>query len=190
MARVEKIATLYAAALIELAREGKFLEEMETELKQSVDIFIKEETVWKFFISPIIRADVKLKIISTVFKKEMRDVVYNFLGVLAARGRMKELPDIVKAYSELLDEELGRMHVSVESASPISEEQARELREVLTKYFKVDTILDIKENPELLGGLIIHSGDMMIDTSIENQLSRMKKILLERKILGEEFYEN
>jgi F-type H+-transporting ATPase subunit delta len=89
-----------------------------------------------------------------------------------------------------VDQLLGRRKVDVEAGSELSEDQTRALIQELEGYLKKKVVLNYKANPDLIGGLYIRSGDLMIDASIKNSLAMYKKTLLDRKILGEGYYEN
>lgn len=116
--------------------------------------------------------------------------LYKFLGVLAKKKRLYTIPGIYQSYIRLLDEKLGRRRVEVKTSINVDSGLEKKIADALKDYLKAEVVLDVSIDPEIIGGMVIRSGDLMIDTSIKSGLERMKRTLFRRKILGEEFYEN
>ncbi len=186
----EKIASVYAEALLELAQEGSALQEIGDELKVVVDVLDKDLVIWSFFKSPLLIADEKLKILEKVIKPNVSSTLYNFLGVLATKKRLSALPEIYQSYVKLLDERLGRRRVEVIASTEVDSGLEKKISEALKSYLNAEVILDVNIDPEIIGGMVIRSEDLMIDTSVKSGLERMRRALFKRKLLGEEFYEN
>ena len=72
----------------------------------------------------------------------------------------------------------------------LSAQQKEGLQKTLEAYFHAPVVLQLKTKPDLIGGLVIRSGDLLIDTSVQHDLVRLREKLLKQKILGEAFYEN
>ncbi|MBU43775.1 MAG: ATP synthase F1 subunit delta [Spirochaetaceae bacterium] len=184
----EKIGNVYAEALLDLAAGNAA--EVEQELQEVNTALHKEPLVWKFFAAPVIDEDQKLQLIQKSLKGNVSQLVYNFLGTLCAKERFHNLPDVVEAYSRLLDEQLGRKTVILESATELDQSVVDQIRNTLKDYFKMEIVVESKVKPSLLGGIVVRSNDVQIDTSLFSRLKRLEKNLLTQKILGEEYYEN
>lgn len=190
MVVTEKVANVYAEAVLELAREGSALQEMEQELAGVSAALYQDKTVWKFFTSPLLDVAYKIKVLEKTVKPHVSELTFHFLGVLTRRRRLEYLPEIAVAYGILLDRELKRSRVKVQSAQEMKSEQMEGLKEALGKLFHKEIILQMETNPALIGGMVIQSGDILIDTSVKSSLNVLKKTLLSKKILGKEYYEN
>jgi len=190
MSRLDKISKVYAAALIDIGREKNILVEIEDELSSVSSLIREDENVWKFFKSPVIHAVEKQAVLEKYLKNVVSPTMFNFLGVIAHRGRMEDLQEIATTYSHLLDEALGRKRIQVRSALALTQQQQDDIKSAMKSFLKTEIILEQTTDPDLIGGMIIRSGDLMIDTSVETSLIRMRKALLERRILGEGYYEN
>ena len=186
----DKISGVYAKALLDLAQaEGK-IEEFESEIEMLKSAFIADSSIWNFFKSPLLGLEEKKKVMDASFKKELSKTVYNFLGVLADRKRFDSFIEIVDAYAELANDTLNRTIVAVRSAVKMEEKQLDSLRAELERFLEKKVIFDYDTDPELLGGIVVKSGDLVMDTSIKSSLAEIKKGLLSKKILGEGYYEN
>ena len=190
MRKAEKIATVYAQAALELASGSSAMESLGQELQQVSAALFADANVRNFFGSPLISSGEKWRLLEKVLKDFSGTLLYNFLGVLVARGRMQHLPEIVIAYGEALDKALNRKRVEVQSSVAIQESQLESLRKILKKQLNAEIILELKENPDLIGGLKLLTGDIVMDNSIKSSLKRIRTELLKRKTIGEEYYEN
>lgn len=194
-----KIATVYAEALLELVLESagsgadaqkQALEELQAEFTAAVNTMKSEAAVWDFFRSPVVGSDAKQKVLDSVFQSALSANLYNFFGVVNTRSRLYELPDILSAYSEMADERIGRRRVTVYSAQALSDASREQLLAAVKSYFDRDVIMENELQPDLIGGLVVRSGDTVLDTSIQSRLKRFKQIMLDQKVAGETYYEN
>lgn len=188
MAATAKINETYAEALFQLA--GDDIEPVESELLQVSSVLQENDQVWKFFSAPVIEEEEKLAILNKTLKDQITGLMYNFLGTLVVKGRLGNLPGIAESYSEMLDHALNRKKVTVYTAIDLKPDQESELEKVLKGYFGKRVIMTVKNKPGIIGGLVIDSGDTVIDSSLRSSLQRLSKKLHTIKILGEEYYEN
>ena len=65
------------------------------------------------------------------------------------------------------------------SSKKLSTEEMKKIESELSKDFKSALNIDYEYNPDLIGGLIIQVGSVMIDTSIKSKLKQ-----LENKMIG------
>jgi len=186
----DKISHVYATALLEIAEAGSALENTVDELQTILAVLTANPIVWGFFGSPLFKPEQKLPVLEKVFKKAVSPLIYNFLGTLIIRRRLDHLPDIQKTFAELVDVKLGRSRVQVYTAVSLSDAQSAELKKTLEAYLKSTVILDTVSKPDLIGGMIIRSGDVVIDSSLRSALENMKHTLGKQKIFGEDYYEN
>jgi F-type H+-transporting ATPase subunit delta len=99
----------------------------------------------------------------------------NFLRLLVERRRIQHLKLIVASFQELMDEETGVIRAVVKSAVPLSEDLEEKFLEVLAQMTGKQVTLDIEEDPALVGGVVAHIGDMVLDGSIKSQLQSIRE---------------
>ena len=104
-------------------------------------------------------------------------LVANFLRLLVDRHRLAELPAIARSYAEMVDEKIGRVRATVTSAKPLSEEEVRRVRDVLSQATRRSIVLEARADPRIVGGLIAQVGAKEWDGSLRTQLERMKREL-------------
>ena len=71
----------------------------------------------------------------------------------------------------------GVRHVVVRSAFPVDADQERELAESLARRLGAQIELTVEEDPELIGGVEIHAGDLVIDDSVRGKLKQLAHAL-------------
>ncbi len=185
-----RTASVYAEALAELASEAGIREAVEEELLGVSAAVQADPAVWKFFRSPVLAVEARMAVIEKVFRGRVGELVYNFLRVLANRKRLDHLPAIASAYTQILDRALGRRRVELTTAVPLSETERSRIAEAMQIYLKATIVLSVKEDRELIGGLVIRSSDILIDTSLRSGLRRIRAALKRRRTIGGEYYED
>ena len=78
-----------------------------------------------------------------------------------------------------MDESSGRLKASVQSAFALSDPDKINIAQKLSKIFQKEIFLDVAVNPALLAGMVIQTGDTVIDNSLRSQLKNMKSRLLD-----------
>ena len=102
-----------------------------------------------------------------------------FLAVVAANGRLGELPAIHARYQQLEDEAAGRVRALVKAAAPLSDAERVALREKFETVLGRKVIETVEVDPQLLGGVTVEAAGRVYDGSIRTQLAR-----LERRMAG------
>lgn len=100
-----------------------------------------------------------------------------FLAVLADNGRMQLLPEIAALYAQLRDEAERVVKATITSATPLDAAEVDKLQAALKRRFGREVEVRTAVDPELIGGAIIDAGDVVIDGSLRNKLSRLQSAL-------------
>ena len=77
---------------------------------------------------------------------------------------------------------MGREHVEVTVARPLDDTTANVVSERLSKMLGKQAIPHIRVKPEILGGLIVRTGDMIYDRSVRRRLEDLRRRLLTARI--------
>lgn len=184
----EKVASVYAEALLLASIDAGTANELEADLTEVSRAFRADPAVWGFFKSPVVDSKQKVELLTSTLKGKIGDTLYSFLCLMCLRRRFELLPDVVDVLKTLMDQHMKRKRVQVYTAVPLSNEHRDELKASLEKKLKMDVVLDITEKPDLIGGLVIRTGDMKEDSSIKDGLARIQKSLMGKRILGESYY--
>jgi F-type H+-transporting ATPase subunit delta len=101
----------------------------------------------------------------------------SFLLLLFDKGRIGFIDSINDFYQKLADELNGIARASLVSATPLSEDTVEKIRAALSQKTSKKIILEVEQDPELIGGIVTKIGDLVWDGSIKTQLSNMRETL-------------
>jgi F-type H+-transporting ATPase subunit delta len=97
----------------------------------------------------------------------------NFLTLLAENNRLMLLTEITVLFEELRAEAEKSMTAEVVSAKALTPEQEAKISQALKARLGRDITLVTSVDESLLGGAIIHAGDLVIDGSALGKLNRL-----------------
>jgi F-type H+-transporting ATPase subunit delta len=101
----------------------------------------------------------------------------SFLLLLFDKGRIGFIDSIDDFYQKLADDLKGIARASLVSAAELSEDTVEKIRTALSKKTNKEIILEVEQDPELIGGIVTQIGDLVWDGSIKTQLSNMRETL-------------
>lgn len=173
-AKKGNVAQRYATALFALAGDKGLYDAVAADLRILTDALDSSSDLRTLVHSPILsRADQIAAIGKLAAKAELTDISKKFLGVLATNRRLAELPEVATIYKVMLAAQRGEHTAEVTSAAALRPGQLESLREKLTAKLGGRVTLDLKIDPEILGGLVVKIGSRMIDSSIRSKLERI-----------------
>lgn len=172
---VTTFAKRCAQAVFELAQENGKLEEWRSELKEIAQLATDPETM-SFIENTKISLELKMKILRERLAKT-NQLPLNLAYFLIAKGRFRELNQIIQAYEQLLNEQYGIKHAEVITATPLTEAEKENIRQYLESVIGGKVVLTLEVNPEIIGGFIARVNSSLIDSSIRTRLQTLKKNL-------------
>jgi F-type H+-transporting ATPase subunit delta len=173
------VAKSYAKALFELARERGQMEPIDAELGRAAELVTADAELAAVLGRPWITPAKKRQLAVELGQRlELSALGRDFLALIAAQGRADHLGAIAGAYREMLDAEQGRVRVRVRTAVPLTDADrtglsARLSRALDGKHVAIEEVVD----PQLLGGFIAEVGSLIVDGSLNGQLSRLRERL-------------
>ena len=184
--RDETVARNYAETLFELASRNESIQEY-GEARGMVAGLLEDDARFRTFVeTPRIDDEAKKDVIRKVFRDKAPKQVINFVLITIDKRRQTLLREISEEYSLLLDDHLGREHVEVIVARPLDDTTASVVSERLSKMLGRQAIPHIRVKPEILGGLVVRTGDMIYDGSVRRRLEGLRRRLLTVRIPSEQ----
>ncbi len=173
------IAKRYARALFEIGEEQGILLGLLKHIESIAALWSESEELQDAMTNPFIRMDTRKKIWAEVVSRQgVPQAGRNFLNLLLDKSRISELPAISRELSILADRAQNRLRAEVISASPISDNAVMQLKSSLERITGKVLVIQKREDPSLIGGIVTKLGDVMYDGSIKTQLERMKEKML------------
>lgn len=176
-----RITRRYAKALFNMANEKNLLDRISEDLKLIKNVCDESDDFIRLVDSPVIQISEKRQVFSQLFENKVHSLSYYFFQLLLEKNRENFLPDIIQHFMNLIDESKGILRGHLLSAFPLTEKQFDSLKSRLNYITGKKVILDQKVDTALLGGFIVTLQDTVIDTSIKNQLTKIR----DRMISGE-----
>ena len=139
-------------------------------------MFMQKKSNIKIPVVP--RPALKAAVDAVMEKLGTSRLVRNTVNLLADKGRLGSLEDVLQALDELAEAETGRVRVEVVSAKPLADAYYARLTEKLKRVTDREVVLVKKEDPSLIGGVVTRIGDQVFDGSLSNQLSELRETLL------------
>jgi F-type H+-transporting ATPase subunit delta len=175
------VARVYAEALYNAADRRQQAAEMLGDLDALVhDVFRRDPGIEAFLASAAVGRDRKQEALRKAFEGRADEVFVNFLLVLNEHDRLDILRAVAGAYRAVHDRRTRRMHVRVDSAVPLAEDQQERLRQELRLAFGREPVLHARVDPDLLGGLVVRVEDWVYDASVRSRLETIRDQLIER----------
>jgi F-type H+-transporting ATPase subunit delta len=172
---VSGLAERYAAALFDLADERRILDEAAANLRQLKAMMTESTELSRLVRSPILSREEQGKaIVALAERAGFAPLVRDFLAVVARNRRLFAVPAMIEAYLEKLAERRGEITAEVAAAQPLSITQLDRLREHLRRKVGRQVAIDVRIDPELIGGVIVKLGSRMVDASVRSKLQRLQ----------------
>lgn len=174
------IATRYATAVFELAKDANSIPALESDLDTLDSALGDSADLRDLIASPVYSRDEQQSGIRAVGQAMgLSDLTVNSLSVMASKRRLFVLPRMIAALRTMISEDRGEVLAEVTSAQPLSPEQAAKLSETLKAKAGKDVKLKTAVDESLIGGLVVKLGSTMIDTSIRSKLSALQNAMKE-----------
>lgn len=173
MAERATIARPYAKAAFEYARDAKAFDRWSQGLNKAAAI-VADPGVAELTKNPRVTPEDLVSLITEFDSPKPDAGIVNFVHVLAENHRLPLLPEIARHYDELVAEVENTVDVEVISAVKLDPAQAEKLAAALKTRLKRRVNMHNSVDASLLGGAVIHAGDLVIDGSLKGRLQRLR----------------
>jgi F-type H+-transporting ATPase subunit delta len=171
---VEEIAEVYARSLFEVAQEHDQLDEIHDELGEFSDALSENRQLQLFFFSPYFSSEEKKDGVAKVIEGG-NEYFVRFLELLAEKHRLPVLFRIRREFDALWAKEQKLLDVSVTSAVKLDEETVTGIGKKIEEQTGNRVELASHVDPDLIGGLVIRVGNLVLDASVRNRLERLRR---------------
>ena len=171
---MEEIARVYSEALFDVAKEKGTLDEIHEQLGQVADGIADNRDLQVFLFSPYFSSSEKREGISRVVSGADPELV-NFLELLAEKHRMPAITRIRRRFDEMWAKEERRLEVKLTSAVDLPPDLVEEVGKQIEKQTGQTIELETDVDENVLGGIVLQVGNMVLDASVRNKLERLRK---------------
>lgn len=176
MADRATIARPYARAAFAHAQETKDFASW-SKLLSAAAAGAQDARVERLIGNPHVTGDELVDLLGGLSKQAAGEGGRNFLRALAENRRLALLPEIAAQFERLRAEVEGIVDVEVVAAREIAAPQQKRLEAALQKRLGREVRMNTRIDASLLGGAIVHVGDLVIDGSLKGRLERLGSAL-------------
>lgn len=176
--KVYTVAHRYALALIKLTDKNRLVD-----IRSSLESFLKILNENKILREWLCDEEITKPRRNAVLRElagalNMSPLVLKFLEVLIQKERMKYIVPIAHEFFNLADKAMNIIRGNITVAKDILPKKTLEKVEVsLGKNLGRQIILSVKEDPSLVGGVVVKLGNQLIDASTRKQLNHIKETI-------------
>ncbi len=174
------IASRYATAIFELAKEDNALAALDTDIGALKAALTESADFRSLIASPVYSRDEQSGAIGALAEKMgLSGIVRNTLGLMASKRRLFVMPQLLEELTRLIAEERGEVTADVTAAKALTDAQEKQLVETLKARVGKDVKINMSVDESLIGGLVVKVGSRMIDTSIRSKLAALQNTMKE-----------
>lgn len=163
----------YVNALYSAASKNNKLDAVESDLKKLSNLFHSDIKFREFAISPLINPAQKSQIFENDLKNKLKltDLSVNLLAAMSENRRMKHLPDVENAFSQIMMAVRRELPCKITSAKPLPDAKKKEIEDSLKAFTSKKLLIEYETDPSIMGGLVVDfNGEHYVDMSVRTKI--------------------
>lgn len=170
------VAGTYAEALFESAVDAGAVDAVASDLAGFTAAVEESSELRDVLENPEVNRRAKRSIIDAL-TQGANPLLANFLKVLVDRGRLGELTEISQAFADRVDTAEARLEVEAITAIPLPADLRDRIIEQIQSKTGQSVVLTESVDPEIVGGLVLKVGELVVDGSVRHDLDRLAERL-------------
>lgn len=169
------VARRYARALLAIGKDQQKDDVLAAEFERLAEVYENSPDLQVVLANPVFSATQRQNVLNSIAARlVLSKTTQDAARLLLARGRMPQLPGIARALREMVDEQAGRVRARLISAKPLDKGTEVRIRAALGRSTGKSVVLDTKEDPSLLAGIVAQVGDVVYDGSLSAQIQALR----------------
>ena len=174
-------AARYARALLDITIKESDPIAAEKDLAAFVDLVQRHPDLQRALANPVVSATAKRAVVQQLLERTQPTApAGKLLLLLASRGRIELVPDVLAVYREQLMDHRKVIQAEVTTAAPLAPERVSELQQRLAKITGRTVSMTTKVDEAIIGGIVTRIGGTVYDGSVATQLAKVRDRLSER----------
>jgi F-type H+-transporting ATPase subunit delta len=108
----------------------------------------------------------------------MPRLMLRFIQTMIMHRRQMLIPEVAEEYLNLVDAAEGRIHARVTVAKETDDAGRDAIATHLSRMFGKDVVPHLTVDPTIMGGVIVHIGDTVLDGSVKKRLATLRRKML------------
>ncbi|MEZ5570605.1 MAG: F0F1 ATP synthase subunit delta [Halioglobus sp.] len=172
MAELSTLARPYAKAAFEYSHDNNQLSSWAEQLATAAAV-VSQPSMKMALSDPALTAEQQAKVLCDICGDALGVHQRNFIAVLAGNKRLGLLPEIYTLFAQFKANQEKTVDVEVVSAFDLADTARDKLAEVLGKKLERQVKVRTSTDRNLLGGVLIRAGDLVIDGSVRGRLNKL-----------------
>ena len=167
----------YAIAAFQQAQQEDKLSEW-SDMLALLQTIVSDTATDDLINSPKVEGGQLVSLILDVGSDAFSPSVQNLIRLLAEYGKLSLVPQLVEIFNAERTRCEGRSEVEVTSAYELTAEQEQTIGAAMKQRLGTEVNLDVSIDKTLIGGVVIRSGDLVIDASLRGRLQELSQTLI------------
>ncbi|STR44857.1 F0F1 ATP synthase subunit delta [Iodobacter fluviatilis] len=176
MAELITVARPYAVAIFRLAKETGTLPLWSDVLAQ-LALIAGNELALEVVANPKFSVAQVKELLLGLLGGQQSAEVQNFIDAVLENRRFTVLPAVAELFEEYKAADAGEVEARIESAFALTDSQVAELSATLSQQLHRKVTAQVSVNPELIGGVKVTVGDLVVDASVRGKLTALASSL-------------
>jgi F-type H+-transporting ATPase subunit delta len=173
-----KVSKRYAKALLSLGMEEGRYQEYGKELRDFAAFYESHRELNQAISNPAFTLEDRKEILKAVLARSApSETIRNFLNLLLDKKRISALGEISAFYEQLTDEASNIVRAEVVVPRPLAGEAESKLGRALEQMTSKKVRMNVRQDKNILGGIIVKIGDLVVDGSVKAQVQGIKESL-------------
>ena len=169
------LARRYARAVNDIGVLHRNLDKIGGDLRALAQAMKESPELRSALTNPAIGRSERKKVIDALLARiGSQPHTKNLVYLLLDGERLAELPAISREVDALIEAQAGRVTAEVTSAKPLDPQDLSKIQASLEKLSGKQVVVEQKQDPDLLGGVIAKVGDKVYDGSLRTQLRSIR----------------
>lgn len=172
---VNQVASRYAKSLLDLAGSINKSDTILRDMRYILQL-TKNREIYLLLKSPIIYPTRKFSALKKILGESIDPVTLRFVELTINKGRESILPEISAEFETQYNKAHNILVVQVSSAVELDDATLKTITDKVTSFVGAGMKIEVKTkvDPTLVGGFVIEYGDMLFDSSVTSQLTKLK----------------
>ena len=176
MAELSTLARPYAKAAFEYARDKNQLSQWSEQLATAAAVTL-DSTMESVLNDPALTTEQQAQTLNDVCGDKVGAEARNFIAIVASNKRLALLPQIHSLFVQYKANQEKTVDVEVVSAFDLADATRDKLADVLSKKLEREVKVSTSTDSDLLGGVLIRAGDLVIDGSVRGRLNKLAEAM-------------
>jgi F-type H+-transporting ATPase subunit delta len=178
------VARRYAKALLTLGKEDGNYQEYGEAISGFAALLQREPELKDALLNPVHSRDDRRKLLLRMIDLlQMPPMVANLLQLMFDKLRLNALDGVAMAYQQLLDVVDNVSRAKVKTAIHLDEATQDRLRQTMEKLTGSTVMMEVEEDPSIIGGIVARVGDLVLDGSVRTQINSLRESLIKGEVL-------